>query len=206
MKKTNLIALLLTTMVLFSVKTSFAQNTTYKLSDYKNPDYLYQSLDFNFGLNSNLFGSRYSEAENIASNSFSLNTQAGADFNRYLNSPKAQGELHFTFNAGMGTNNSNSKDSYSSIDETKNKSFNHLEKIVFDGLHRFYNEKQNYIELNGSLSVSNLGNSGNNKSYFSGTPTTSEETGQKDFDNNFYGSFLIGKGRIEQVQDARMAL
>jgi len=206
MKKITLLAFLLISMVVSSFKSSVAQNTTFKLSDYKNPDYLYQSLNFNFGLNSNLFGSRYSEAENIANNSFSLNTQAGADYNRYLNSPKAQSELFISFNAGIGSNNSNSKDSYSSVDETKNKSFNHAERIVFDGLHRFYNEKQNFIELNGSLSIFNSGNSGNNKSYSSGTPSTSEETGQKDFDNNFYGSFLMGKGRIEQVQDARMAL
>ncbi|MFA5971268.1 MAG: hypothetical protein WC780_02860 [Lentimicrobiaceae bacterium] len=207
MKKLKLIALLLTSIFVLSLKNSLAQNTTFKLSDYKNPDYFYQTLDLNFGLNSNLFGSRYSEAENYANNSLSLNSQAAAIYSRYLNSTNSQGEIHVAFNGGIGSGNSNSKDSNSStLDESKNKSFNHAERIDIDGLHRFYNEKQNYIELNGSLYISNTHNLSNSKSYYSGAATASEETGQQNLDNILYGSILIGKGRIEQVQDARMAL
>jgi len=206
MKTLNLIALLLATMVLFSVKTSVAQNTTFKLSDYKNPDYLYQSLNFNFGLNNTLYG--YSDKGNTENsyNSFSLNSQASAVYNRYLNSSKAQSNLSISFNAGFGSGTSNAKYAYNAYDEITNKSFNHNERLDISGLHRFYNQKNNFIEVNGSLVLDNQVNNSNDKASFAGTVIRSEERSQNYFQNSINGSFLIGKGRIEQVQDARMAL
>jgi hypothetical protein len=206
MKKMNLIALMLASMILFSVKTSVAQNTTFKLSDYKNPDYLYQSMDLNFGLNNSLYGfNDKGNAEN-SYNSFSLNSQAGAVYERYLNSPKAQGDLRISFNAGIGSGTNNAKYSSNAYDEIKNKSFNHNERLDISGLHRFYNQKNNFIEVNGSIVLNNQGNNSNDKSSFAGTVIRSEERSQKYFQNGVNGTFLIGKGRIEQVQDARMAL
>jgi hypothetical protein len=205
MKKINLIALLFTTMVLFSVKTSFAQNTTFKLSDYKNPDYFYQTLDLNFGLN-NSFGSlKFTGAENSSAKSFNLSSQAGGAYSRYINSPKAQGDLHINLNAGVGTGNyNNSYSTYNS--ESKGNSFNHSEGLNLAGLQRFYNPKQNFIEINGTLSISNWYNSRNDKQFVTDTAYSSQEYKQKDFENSIAGSFLIGKGRIEQVQDAQMAM
>jgi len=203
----DLIALLFTSLVLFSVTTSVAQNTTFKLSDYKNPNYLYQSLDLNFGLDSYLSGYNYDGHQDNKDNSFVLNTRAGAVYNRYVSSPKAQGDLHVYFNAGIGSGKYNSKityDTYNSENDTKLS--NHTERLNLVGLHRFYNQKQNFIEINGELTVSNTGNSGTDKSYLSGTANASQETKVKDFDNSIRGTFLIGKGRIEQVQDARVAL
>jgi hypothetical protein len=126
-----------------------------------------------------------------------------------MNSLKAQGDLNISFNAGIGSVNSNSDYTNSAINynsENEHKTFNHTEGLYISGLHRIYNQKQNFIEVNGSMSLYNLGNSGKDKSYSSGNITTSQETTEKNFQNTIQGSFLIGKGRIEQVQDARMAL
>jgi len=74
------------------------------------------------------------------------------------------------------------------------------------GLHRFYNQKQNFIEVNGSLSISNYYSSNDEKRYALDTANYNQESERKDFGNSIAGSFLIGKGRIEQVQDAQMAM
>ena len=66
---------------------------------------------------------------------------------------------------------------------------------------RFYNPKQGYIEINGALTIDNRGNSESQKAWQNNTLSTSQETKNKDFYNQVRGSFLIGKGRIEQVQD-----
>lgn len=207
MKKKNLIVLLLAVVAVFSLKTSFAQNTTFKLSDYKNPRYLYQSLDLNFGLNSSLNVDNNKSFTNSSNNAFSLNSQAGAVYNRYANSPDAQGDLLISFDGGISSGSTTSDysvnaDSY----EGKTRSLNHNADFYIRGLHRFYNQKQNFVEINGSLSVYNLNNSGSEKSYASGTITAAQETKKEHFQNSIQGSVLVGKGRIEQVQNARLAL
>lgn len=207
MKKITLLAFLLISMVVSSFKSSVAQNTTFKLSDYKNPDYLYQTLDLNFGFNSGLSGYTYSGYDDNSNHSFSLNSLAGADYSRYINSPKAQGDLHIYFNAGFGSGKTNSTLTYDTYDQENNTtSSNHNERINMVALHRFYNQKQNFIEVNGALAVSYAGNSSTENSYFSGAADEAQKAKAKDFDNSLSGSFLIGKGRIEQVQDARVAL
>jgi len=207
MKKMNLIALLLAILVLFSVKTSVAQNTTFKLSDYKNPDYFYQMLDLNFVLNNSLSGNKNTVVYNYSGKSFSFSSQAGGTYTRYINSLKAQGDLSINLNAGVGSNNNNgsyNSDSYKT--EVKGNSFGHNESLNLAGLHRFYNQKQNFIEVNGSLSLSNMYNNSSDQRFETDTASSLRENESKDFENSISGSFLIGKGRIEQVQDARMAL
>jgi hypothetical protein len=82
----------------------------------------------------------------------------------------------------------------------------HSENLNIEGLKRFYNAKQNYFEVNGL--ISGIGNS----YYTDGTDKSSDTisgkytVGQKRYNLNISGAILIGKGRIEQVQDARMAL
>lgn len=207
MKKINLIALLLILLVIFSLKPSVAQNTTYKLSDYKNPDYLYQSLELNFGLNSGMSANKYSGSMKDSYNSFSFNSVVGAAYNRYINSSKAQGDLFVSFNGGVGSEKFNSNLAYDTYNGEKNtKSSNHNERFNIAGLHRFYNQKQNFIEVNGALVLANSRNSGTDNTYSSGVAYASQETKIKVFENSIRGSFLVGKGRIEQVQDARLAL
>lgn len=207
MKKNHLLTALTIGLFLSGFTTLSAQNTTFRLSDYKNPDYLYQSLDLNFGLASNASYNKLTGFNDGNRKSFSLNTQAGASYSRYLNSAKAQGEFWSYFNAGIGSTSGNYQNTNGTSNiENKVNSSNHKEYLDLTGLRRFYNPKQGYIEINGALTIDNRGNSESQKVWQNNTLNTSQETKDKDFYNQVSGSFLIGKGRIEQVQDARMAL
>lgn len=207
MKKIHLLSSLAAILFISGFTTLKAQNTTFRLADYKNPDYLYQSLDLNFGLNSNAGIDNVTGFNSKTLKSFSLGSQAGASYSRYFNSAKAQCEFRARFNAGIGSASSNNQYTSGTNDiESKAKSMNHNEFLNLEGLHRFYNPGQGYFELNGALTINNMGNSGNWDVNQGGALSTSQETKDKNFNNQIRGSFLIGKGRIEQVQDARMAL
>jgi hypothetical protein len=206
MKKMNLIALLLATMVLFSVKTSVAQNTTFKLSDYKNPDYFYQTLDLNFGLNNSLSLQKYnSESDDYNLNNYRFVGDVQLYFSNYANSLKSQSEMHASISGNL-TNTSSlyARETYNS--ESKLNDFSHNESFNINGLKRFYNAKQNYFEVNGSLGLGYSGSSGKNRGYNADTLFGSNTNKNKNFRNSVSGSLLIGNGRIEQVQDARLAL
>jgi hypothetical protein len=205
MKQINSISITLVVTILLFSNPAKAQNTTFKLSDYKSPDYLYQALDLQFGFNSNMFINKNSNATN--SNTASVNSQMVARYSRFANSPKSQAESHFSINGGIGSTTSNHKPETSiSYEKSQNKSFSHLEGININGVQRFYNGKQDYFEANVALTTSNQNNSQENKTYATGTWTNQSESSGKYFSSALAGSLLLGKGRIEQVQDARLAL
>ncbi len=205
MKKIRLIALLLIALVVLSAKSSVAQDSTFKLSDYKNPNYFYQALDLNFGLNSGFMINNVNTTDKLESNSFSLNSSVGAAYSLYINSPKTQTELRSTFNVGIGSFTNNaiySDNTYAS--ESNN--FNHSENLNFFGLKRFFSEKQNYFEVNGSVKCNNYFSTASGNRKTSGTITYQSEDERKQLDLNMALALLVGKGRIEQVQDARLAM
>ncbi len=205
MKQIKMISITFVATIVLFYSPLMAQNTTFKLSDYKNPNYLYQTLDLQFGLNSGMFVNRTSNATN--SNAASLNSQMVARYSKFVNSPKSQGEQHIALNGGIGsTTSTNKPENSNSFEKERNIAFSHLEGISFDVAQRFYNEKQNYFEASGSLATSNQSNSQENKTYTSGNWTRQSESSGKYFSNAITGSFLVGKGRIEQVQDARLAM
>lgn len=209
MRKTNLIALVLTAAVLFFAKTAVSQNTTFKLTDYKNPTYIYQTLDLNFGLNSGLSANKESASSTGTSNAFSLNSSAGGNFSRFTNSPKAQSERHINLNTGIGSNSSdNDYSSGTNSSRSKNNTFSHSENVYIDILNRYYNPKQNYIELNGGIYSGFQNNSEKSSSTDAAFALISHKTESqvRRFFNRINGSILIGNGRIEKVQDARLAL
>jgi len=157
----NLITFLLATMVLFSVKTSVAQNTTFKLSDYKNPNYFYQTLDLNFRLNSASEAHKNDNTSDFYNlKSYSLGTDARASYSIYQNSLKSQSELYSSlsgsFNYGGQHNTFELENS-----ELKQHSISNSESLSIGGLKRFYNEKHSYFEVNGSILVYNGGSSNN---------------------------------------------
>ncbi len=205
MKKINLIALLLISMVLISLKTSVAQNTTFKLSDYKNPDYFYKTLDLNFGLGSSSFVIKNDNSSSFENNkSFSIGSNAQANYSSFANSRKSQSEFY----AGLYGSFSNYGEHTIDITniERKSNSFSHNESLNLYGLKRFYNGKLGYFEIGGTFSNNYSGSSTKNKTLITDTISYSTKNNSGNFGNHSSLSLLIGKGRIEQVQDARMAL
>lgn len=206
MKKINLIALLLISMVVFSLKSSVAQNTTFKLSDYKNPKYFYQTLDLNFGLNNSSNIQKNDNSSNFYNlKSYLLSANAQANYYIYANSPKSQTEFFANLNGSFITNRQHNLSELSNS-ESRQSSFSNNETFSFGGLKRFYNDKQNYFEIGGSFSNSHFGNLGKNKSLNNDIITNQAKMNARNFHSNSNLILHIGKGRIEQVQDARMAL
>ena len=204
MKNIKFLSLLIVTILIFSFKFSEAQTPTFKLSDYKNPDYLYQTLDLNFGLNSGFINNNISSA-GIKASSFTLNSGAGANYSRYKNSLKTQQEQHVSLNTGIGSSSYQNK-SGNPEQEIKSNNFSHAEAINISALSRFFNEKQQYFEANGSIYGRYNGLSQGSKTTVSGSILSETEGNQKDLNLNLAGTLRVGKGRIEQVQDARLAM
>lgn len=200
MKNILPIALLLLTTMIFSEKTTQAQTENFKLSDYKNPDYLYQSLDIDF-----YFSNGFTILNNeISENRFYLRSSAGGDYLRYLNTAKRQAETSLELGAGFFISNQNTETELN--DKTKYKSFNHGESLQFSTNQRFYNTKQQYFGTSVSLSSGLRGQKENKETTGSIIPDDSYISKNKDFLNSINAGIYIGKGRIEQVQDAQMAI
>ncbi len=205
MKKSKLTALLLVFMVVLSATSSFAQDSTFKLSDYKNPNYFYQSLDLNFGLNSGLRIDKLNATNGYGSNDFSINSNTGATYSLSINSPKTQTELQSFISAAIESSVYNQDMKIDNYKGNRNK-FSQIENLNLNGLKRFYNEKQNYFEVGGTLYCRFDGSKDKNKSTTSFQNTNEFTEESKRFNLDITGVFLIGKGRIEQVQDARLAM
>lgn len=188
-----------------AVKTSNAQDSAFKLSDYKNPNYFYQTLDLNFGLNSWLSLNQSGAIDKSVTNTFSLSSNAGAIYSLYINSPGTQTELQTSLYGDLGSSVHNSK--YEPLSsESNSNTFSHVENLNIEGLKRFYNAKQNYFEVNGLVFGNDFSSSTEETDKFSDTIHSQYTFDNKLFNLNISGAILIGKGRIEQVQDARMAL
>jgi hypothetical protein len=208
MKSTCIIAPIMMLISMLALETLKAQDSTFRLSDYKNPNYLYQTLDLNLGFNSVFTFDNYANSEADSRNKtslFSLNSGAGAVYSFYKNSPKTQAEKHISLDAGIGSSSYTTKQENNDF-EYKSGSFSHAENLYLMGLRRSYNEKKQYFEVNGTMSALYNGLSNHNEALNSGTINLEQESNQKNLNLNLTGAFLVGTGRIEQVQDARLAM
>ena len=201
-------AILMISVIILSGKNSTAQNTTFKLSDYKNPDYHYQALDLKFDLNNFLSTNKTIGNIDDYRNSSGLTSNAGANYSSNANSPGYQRATNVSFGAGFGSSDYLDNLTISNIfkQERKTSSFNHYEDLSVGALNRFYNAKQNYFEINGSFSTAYDGNSETNR--LNNNDTITSFTSSKKYSSNNHASvaLLIGIGRIEQVQDAQLAI
>jgi hypothetical protein len=205
MKSTRIIAIIMMLISLSALETLKAQDSTFRLSDYKNPNYFYQTLDLNFALNSGLMLNNSRATDKSGMNNFTFISNAGATYSLYINSPRTQTELRSMLNGGIGSSFYHYKFG-SSDSESNSNSFNHSENINIEGWKRFYNTKQIYLEVNGLISGNNNFASTDLTNKASGTIVDQTTSNDKQNELSISGALLIGKGRIEQVQDARMAM
>lgn len=205
MKSTRIIAIIIMLIPILAFETVKAQDTTFRLSDYKNPIYFYQMLDLNFGLNSGLILSNSRISDKSGMSNLTLSSNAGATYILFINSPGTQTELRTSFFGAIGSSfyhyNFETLNS-----ESNSNSFSHYENLSIEGVKRFYNAKKIYFEVNGSISSNNSGSSDNMTYKAADTVISQYIFKDKLYNLNISGALLIGKGRIEQVQDARMAL
>ena len=204
MKNFSRNACLVAMMALISASAANAQTSTFSLSDYKNPSYLYQTLDLNFGIDNGLTLRKNSTGIERTNNNFSLGFNAGGEYLRNSNSENKQGDLRISLNSGINSSSSGYK--YKPLtDDSKTKSFTYSERLSIDMSERYYNKKNQYFGIDAALNSSLSGYNRNNTTT-ADTFDYSTKSNQTDFRNSIAVSFLFGIGRIEQVQDARLAV
>ncbi len=161
---------------------SYSQLNKFDLSSYKLPDILTRKLDFQFDFNGSQSRSNY---WNDSTSSKKRNSILNGDFNlsyeQFRNSEKYQGSLKTDFSLVAQNSWRYEEDTTirNNIDPTLN----------FQTINRFYKDNKHFYEL--SL-IFNTGRS----SY----------TYTKGYHTKVDANFLMGMGRIEPIEDARLAV
>jgi hypothetical protein len=203
--------ILLSMITCLPVSVLYAQKD-FNLADYKNPDYNWRSLDFGFLLNGSA-SVHNNTLENISKDKYNQ-SQYGSGLNlgysSVRNSALYQSEQNYRFNSSFsGVKN---KTSFSGADpatpgdlESTHKQNSQSFGISISSRNRFYDIKKRFLEVNPNFS----GNYGNDNS--KGTSNNEEYPFPYKSQRNNYMlraslPVLIGKGRIEAMQDARLAV
>ncbi len=168
---------------------SKTQIQNFDLTTYKLPYLEKQLLDvnFNFGQNAN----NYYYTDNTNKNS-SINGYGFLNYNFYLNSPAFQCDE--TASLQLNGNTSNSKVTSTYNPSVTNKTYGFSGIMNISAQNRIYNTKKQFIEFDCNARSS----SSNNKQDSTDKYTSSF--------NNFVIPIKIGFGRIERVEDARLAV
>ncbi len=178
---------LLSLSIVISIS-AFSQEQNLKLSDYKFADFKRHQLDINFYLSGINQGIRANDTLSSKNNSFAQSIDIFHSF--YTNNRKYQGlQSGSVFiqnqNSNFKTNSFSSRDSYFRFD------FNYTSE------NRLYNAKQWFVEFSPMAAYTSQKTNTNNTNF------------RRDQNQNNLTLKLpvgIGKGRIERVEDYRMAI
>ncbi|MBS4057827.1 MAG: hypothetical protein KGZ82_10965 [Bacteroidales bacterium] len=185
---------------------SFGQNE-FKLSDYQNPDYTYHALDLGFGLQSDNIINQTVDRQSVKQSS----NQGAASFNASPTYHVAKNNVHYQGSTMLSMNLSGAWSRFTSENDqginsrTKNRSGSYGVNLGYYSTNRYYNSKNQFIELIPMVHAgfNYFGQKFDNK------PVTYPE---RDWNRSRSGQFdlamalMLGKGRIEAVQDARLAV
>jgi len=178
----------------------------FRLSDYKNPDYKWKQLDLRFGLGgTNSFIKQ--EIENgidVKGNTNTLQSGIGADYYATKNSKFYQGYQDFSVSGDFV----GSSYSYTNLkDNLGNDQKSNYQRILLGGqtVNRFYNNKKRFVEIDLELDAGLYNSIHKFSADEEFLPYRDKST---DYTNFVTASLplLIGTGRIEEVQDARLAV
>ena len=186
---------------------SLQAQTDFNLSDYKNPDYHWRSLDFRFGLNGNNSFQKNAFQNNEVNKDYQ-NTFYGNLNTRYFsvrNSQTYQGSQTYWLNFAANSNYNKSVSDNSIASESSQKYNTQHLALGANSLNRYYNEKKRFFEVDLNFR-GELGNS-----------IRKIESGEEIYPYNYKYHIndyqvsaslplLVGTGRIEEVQNARLAV
>ncbi len=202
-------AMLMLSLVTGLSSITIAQNQ-FRLSEYVNPDYQWRKLELGFGLGgSNNFDDRkIGNEESYHEQDHQMYYNSDADLNYYStkNTQKYQGYQSFLIS---GSVNGMKRGDQDNINDTETTRHNNTQRIYFSGRteNRFYNLRKQFLEVDLDLSSSIF----NGKSEYNGLLETVPFWGSETSKDHQYAitaslPVLIGFGRIEEVQDARLAV
>lgn len=198
-------------MILLSLATGLTLSKTnaqeqFRLSDYVNPEYRWQKLDVNLGLGGHSDFSKHETEDTITTKNGvgSFFGDFGATYYHTKNSLNYQGYQSFsaTGNFGFSRDNSNYEP-----DEIENKGKKNHQDINFGAYteNRFYFKKKRFLEANLDM-YGRLNNYRNQNSSSQEDLPYHYERKAALYSLHFSVPLLAGIGRIEEVQDARLAV
>jgi hypothetical protein len=180
-----------------------AQETIFSLADYKNPEYFYQSLNLVFDENNSFSYHRQDQEYLMKNTTNGGNLGLNAHYIKFINSPERQVEGSADINLGMGNSLSDAKNDAST---TKLQTLSMMGSLGLAESRRFYRTSGNFLEIGADLAIFTQNNFSNQKYTninFNGTQENKKRTTLAT--QTITVSLLTGRGRIEQVQDARLA-
>jgi len=200
-------AILLTSAILFLVSFNSFSQEQFRLSDYKNPDYRWQKLDLGFGLGGTNSYDRNriedgAEYKNVYSQ---FNSGLDAHYYGTKNSASYQGYQRIGLNTDILSDRSFYEDLINEDVSSEQKSNRQYVQLSAETINRFYLKKKWFIETDLEL-VTEYSHSVINSSLDQDIFPYSykAKTNQYRIIGNL--PVLAGIGRIEEVQDARLAV
>jgi len=173
------------------------QYSNINLSSYKLPDIKLDRLDASFNAGNSLSSNRFRPSYSDSTKTFSNTIQgtANIDYYHFRNTERYQGSYEVTGNLSL--NNYNNKP-----DNASQKSNSSYINFVASSDNRFYNSNLKFIEADPEISVYSTAITNHTKQ--STGSTTDVSTGY--FTANFSVPVSVGTGRIEPVEDMRLAV
>jgi hypothetical protein len=175
----------------------YGQYSNFDLSKYSLPDIKINRLDasLNVGNSANNQTIRHSNSDSTVYSNSNFNGALNLDYYHFRNSEKYQGSLEV--NGDIYTNPYKNKDSnYNSKSDNTNGNFG------INSINRFYNQNRNFIEVDPDASLNTVTNRSRNE--FSGN--NSQYSYSNQYTTNLSIPISVGHGRIELVEDLRLAI
>jgi len=174
-----------------------AQINSFDLSTYINPVFKLQMLNFNFNLSGNGSNQQYSNANSPNYSSFYMTGNAGVTYELIKNNENFQGSDLLTLSTGGNKQNQTDGTNWLSKEE------DYTSNLHYAGANRFYFAPKQFFEMDLQINANqyfyNNNFIDNNNTNFSNTTIYHQSNLNIDI------PLLYGIGRVEQVQDARLA-
>ncbi len=185
-------------MLLGSTLNLDAQISNFKLSDYKPPKYIFQSLDFGINLSGSTLNDRNKLADTLLSGngSSSLSFNVSPGYNRSSNSEKYQGTMIAILSLVPGFNSSTNK-----MSEYKSRQRQLHAGLDVKSENRFYFNSGTFLEINPQFSIGRVD--------FNQRAASNSSKSQNKQSSGYISLSLplsFGIGRIDNASDAMLAI
>ena len=192
---------------IFAIQLNAQQN--YKLSEYVNPNYFYHSLGFtaNLNANGNLTYSKLDNSSWFKNNTSSFGGNFGISYYQIKNTARYQGTQNVRIYYNGGLSKTFSSDHYSPADNsTSTQKYNNFNtEFDYSSTNRFYNSRKQFLEIVPEIVLGFQGFR-HTSDYNPITYPFNSKNLTKSNNVSFGLSFMVGTDRIENVENARLAI
>jgi len=205
-KNQNLAGICLMLIFMGLMSTTLQAQIDFNLADYKNPDYRWRALDFQLDLNgfNTISHHEYREGDKTKDLRNNFIGNMNASYHAIKNSSNFQGEQRYSLS--FGAKSSKTTKTFESPN-SENIQKNYSQALLADvySANRFYNRRKQFF----AIDIRFVGLLNNDLRKYS------EDTKSYPFKNKYQSKeyqvevdipLLVGIGRIEEVQDARLAV